>query len=75
MYINGSLVASDSTVDTIGVNTNLSLNINGFSNAGTFDTNYGDQQVKFGHIRFYNSEVLSTNISGSYNASRSRYGL
>ena len=75
MYINGSLAASDSTVHTIGTDTNLSLNINGFSNAGTFNTDYGDQQAKFGHIRFYNSEVSSTNVSGSYNASRSRYGL
>jgi hypothetical protein len=75
MYVNGSLLASDSVVDTMGVNTGLDLNINGFSNNGTFETNYGDQQVRFGYIRFYNSALGSTQLSGSYNASRSRYGL
>ena len=75
IYVNGSLLASDSIVHTMGVNTNLDLNINGFSNNGTFDTNYGDQQVRFGHIRFYNSSLDSTTLSGSYNATRSRYGL
>ena len=59
----------------MGVNTNLDLNINGFSSNGTFDTNYGDQQVRFGHIRFYNTGLTSTQISGTYNASKSRYGL
>ena len=75
LYVNGSLLASDSVVHTIGVNTNLELNINGFSNNGTFDTNYGDQQVRFGYIRFYNSSLDSTTLSGLYNGSRSRYGL
>jgi len=78
MYINGSLVTSDSVVHTIGVNTSLDLNINGFSQpTGTpqFNTNYGDQQVRFGHIRFYNSALTSTQLSSLYNATRSRYGL
>jgi hypothetical protein len=77
IYMNGSLVASDSVVHTIPVNTLHDLNINGFTNpnTGNFDTDYGDQQVRFGHIRFYNTGLTSTQISSTYNASRSRYGL
>jgi len=77
MYLNGSLVASDSTVHTIPVVAIHDLNINGFTepSTGTYNTEYGDQQVRFGHIRFYNTGLTSTQISGTYNASRSRYGL
>lgn len=75
MYINGSLVASDTVVDTIGVNSTWDLNINGYTDGGTFNTNYGDQQVRFGHIRFYNLALTSNQLLGAYNATRSRYGL
>ena len=77
IYMNGSLVASDSVVHTIPVNTLHDLNINGFTEptSGSFNTEYGDQQVRFGHIRFYNSALTSTQLLGSYNATRSRYGL
>lgn len=77
IYMNGSLVASDSTVHTIPVNTIHDLNINGFTDpgSGNFDTGYGDQAVRFGHIRFYNLALSSTQLLGSYNATRSRYGL
>ena len=77
MYLNSSLVASDSTVHTIPVVALHDLNINGYTDPsnGTYNTQYGDQQVRFGHIRFYNSALASTQILGSYNASRSRYGL
>ena len=77
MYLNGSLVASDSTVHTLPVVAIHDLNINGFTepSTGTYNTEYGDQQVRFGHIRFYNIGLTSTQISATYNASRSRYGL
>lgn len=77
IYMNGSLVASDSVVHTIPVNTLHDLNINGFTEptSGSFNTEYGDQQVRFGHIRFYDSALTSTQLLGSYNATRSRYGL
>ena len=77
IYMNGSLVASDSVVHTIPVNALHDLNINGFTNpnTGNFDTGYGDQQVQFGHIRFYNTSLTSTQLLGSYNASKARYGL
>ena len=77
MYLNGSLVASDSTVHTMPVVALHDLNINGFTepSAGTYNTEYGDQQVRFGHIRFYNLSLTGTQLLGSYNASRSRYGL
>ena len=77
IYMNGSLVASDSVVHTIPVNTLHDLNINGFTEptSGSFNTEYGDQQVRFGHIRFYNSALTSTQLLGSYNATKSRYGL
>jgi hypothetical protein len=77
IYMNGSLVASDSVVHTIPVNTLHDLNINGFTNPndGSFNTGYGDQQVRFGHIRFYNLSLNSTQLLGSYNATKSRYGL
>jgi hypothetical protein len=77
MYINGSLVASDNVVQTIPVNTLHDLNINGFTDpsTGNFDTGYGDQQVRFGHIRFYNLALSPNQLSSLYNATRSRYGL
>jgi len=77
MYINGSLVTSDSTVHTIGVDTLHDFNINGFTSPGNgqFDTNYGDAQARFGHIRFYNQEISSTLVLSSYNSTKSRYGL
>jgi len=75
MYINGSLVTSDSQVDTIGVNTALALNINGYSASGVFETGYGDQTTKFGSIRIYNNAISSTIASATFNAEKSRYGL
>jgi hypothetical protein len=77
IYMNGALVASDSTVHTIAVNTLHDLNINGFTEptSGSFNTEYGDQNVRFGHIRFYNSALGSSLVSASYNATKSRYGL
>jgi hypothetical protein len=77
MYLNGSLVVSDSTVHTLPVVASHDLNINGYTEPsnGEFNTQYGDQQVRFGHIRFYNSALSSTQLLASYNASRSRYGL
>jgi len=77
MYINGSLVASDSVVHTISVNTLHDLNINGYTEPsnGEFNTQYGDQAIRFGHIRFYNLALSSTQLLGSYNATRSSYGL
>jgi hypothetical protein len=76
LYINGTQVASDTVKDTLTVDTNNSFNINGrYNGSSIFETDYGDQQARFGSIRVYNASVAGTSISTIYNAEKSRYGL
>ena len=69
LYINGTSVATDTTVSTIQ-NTN-SLSFGDCAN----NTGYGDYRWKFGSFRLYNRALSSTEITQNLNAERTRYGV
>ena len=77
MYINGSLVNSNSTVNPIGPPNTWGFNINSFWDTpnGVPNSGYGDTRFQFGRIRAYANELGSSTVLAIYNAERSLYGL
>jgi len=77
LYVNGSLVASDSLTNSIGTPTSRTMNIGSWYSAGTglVETSYSDIRWQFGRIRAYNSELSSGTISQIFSLERSIYGV
>ena len=77
LYINGSLVASDSVVNSVGTPSSYTMNIGSWYNAGTslVETSYSDKRWQFGRIRAYNSELSGATISQIFSLERSIYGV
>ena len=68
LYVNGTLVASDTTRHNITSTTNLSF---GADNEGE----YGDSRFRYGHARFYNVALTQSQLQQHYNAEKGYYGL
>ena len=76
LYVDGVLKTSDSTVHNIGTNNQHNVNFNGYTNTGVgYESNYGDQDARFGNIRAYNSALSQVTISQLYNVEKFRFGL
>lgn len=68
LYVNGTLVASDTTRHNITSTLNLSFLCD---NEGQ----YGDSRFKGGHARFYNVGLTQSQIQQHFNAEKGYYGL
>jgi len=79
MYVNGTLAASDNTINTLGTPSSAYLQMNGFANASTtpriFETFYGDKNFRYGRIRLYPSALSAGTVGQIYNLEKSIYGL
>lgn len=68
LYVNGNLVASDSTRHDMTSTTSLTY---GADNEGQ----YGDSRFKYGHARFYNTNLSQTQLQQHFNSEKAYYGL
>ena len=68
LYINGTQVASDSTVDSISSTQNVCYGSD--SNGG-----YSDSGYKFGNARIYSIALNSSQVLQNFNAERGYYGV
>jgi len=71
LYINGSLVGSNSHSFGSIKNTTSPLYIGSF-NGGQFSQWFNG---RVGIVRLYNSALTASQVLGNYNASKSKYGL
>lgn len=68
LYVNGNLVASDSTRHDMTATQNLSYGADA-------EGEYGDSRFKYGHARWYNTNLSQTQIQQHYNYEKGFYGL